>query len=402
MNSRPKRLLALAVVLGCCVILCVIGIWFSIRKPSGQCRDENITGSLSNQQLAWTITTEHGIAYPALALDNTIAVVDLKDQLWSTTDAGVVYAYEEQSGAFLWRYPPNNTTDYIDSIKASSQYIALSIRNDPNQNKVVVLDAHTGKSILEVSDTALIIAINDQVMAYENLNRGVYVYDLQTRAQRWKLPETFERSHLGLYLGDDALYLTLGLNIKSYDLLSGKILQSISQTTQSGRFDGISMASFLGDKAILTSRMHLTYLNLETGTEVWSRPIISDSKLKIDLWLPAIDSSTIYTIVDPHNLLALSKEDGSIRWTEQPDGLEQYIAPVALQKNFIYLLWSDGSLHQIDITTQLEKGILSSTGPRHLITQAAYWYYPGVTVDDDMLFVTFGCKTLYAFREENG
>src|SRR5574337_420691 len=125
---RLGYLAALFLVSCCCLVTISMRLG---HAKSSLCRDEDLTGSLSHQQLIWKVAVDNGIAYPPLVSGQVVILVDRKDKTWRTNDSDVVYAFERSSGILLWRYPVESTTGYIVVIKGSSRYVALSIRNNP-------------------------------------------------------------------------------------------------------------------------------------------------------------------------------------------------------------------------------------------------------------------------------
>jgi len=371
------------------------------RLNSDPCLNQQHSGSFDYKEMAWNVSVENGIAYPPVVVGQFVILIDRKDNKVRSPDSDVVYAFERSSGRYLWRYPSDSTTGYIDTIKGSSNYLILNIRNNSQSNQVVILDLINGQPVFAISDTAVDVAISNDVIVYQDLIRAIHVYELSTQSLLWETAGTNARSNRGLYIQENDLYTIIKMEAFRFDLRTGAILSRISPHTQTGQNLNAIAAALIEKKVLLASGRRLTYLDVDTDLEYWSVPIVDDSKLRPEIWQPAFDDNQFYIIVDSYRLLAVSKDDGAIEWEKQPGGLEKYVAPSAFHNGMIYVMWSDGSIHQFDIVTTNETGVLIGPAPRGMINREPYWYYPGLTANDDLLFVTFGCETLYAFRESS-
>ena len=361
------------------------------------CEGETVSvfGSLTPE---WQIKLDGGAINVPVLSDGVGVVIDRTGEskiIGSPTVNDRLVGLDINSGDILWEFPPNSSNSlFQEKISVVSQYIGAELWSD----QVVILSIYDGSVFSEFKIDPLEFLVTPNHLFFRDWTRATKVLELDSGIEVLHIdPKTIDTGNQFAYL-DGMIYSLYGNEIRIYQddplelLFSGTLLTGGVPAEYPHKF-------MVFDEYVLVmfKNMNSTialYRWKDQVDEMWSlESVLFDESL----WPPVIDGNSAYLFSEVGRLTQVSLLDGQVLSSISSPADANPISSPGKHSNLIYAVYSDGSLRSFALPEMVETIELKSNRIRNYINEGYYWHFPGVTVYDDHLLVSFGCKTLYSY-----
>ncbi len=364
-------------------------------------REEGIIASTLPLQLKWTYKVKDAILYPPWYYEGIVYVNShryvhpIVDILGDALDTQI-HALNADDGKTKWVFGGHNIggrRDYPSEVVNSGNLIAFV----HGMGNVTVLDTREGFVQWQLGPSVTYSLLADDRTLYVAVEGHVRAYDLMTGVRLWESEEHFPaRMSMGLALDRGRLYVLGGKETWILDPATGRT-EAILDIEPGSYFTIVSAGRIFVEEWHRDAPSWLVCYDAESGELLWRKPYWPGCLY----WRGTIVGNMLLFRTNSGSLQAVDTDTGESVWEYKPPGEAEIISNVAILDSLVYVLASDKTLRALDIGTGKEIGMLKS---------ASMWSWkdrepglglvisiPGVAASDDMLFVSFGGRTLYAF-----
>lgn len=364
----------------------------------------SVTSNTLPVKLKWQADTNDPIRFRPYSLDGLVLVKTTASGCARCRDAKAkLIAFDAATGDKRWESAFTGLFQDIAPI-ALGETIIFPVNAD---GAVRAIDKRSGKTLWET----------ERVVAHTNINgltqdsKRVYVgtasnptrvaaLDPQTGKTLWETSEPFlKRSVVTLHLYKEKLYaLSLdqifvldpvtGNLLKQYDAdVSGfgapTVQNEFAYTTRLGGINALDM---------LTSNIQWTFEPDCIQVEAQNEGAVRMGRFF--LYPPTLDEGLAFVNGGCRSVFALRANTGQIKWEHPLDSLSS-LSRVVVTDGVAYVLVSDGTLRALDLTTGGEIGRAASSP----IPLQGFQDSAGLITSENILFATFGDRTLFAFSK---
>lgn len=402
MTRQAKQRLITAFLTGLAVIStsCLPGFRVEQEEVSA-CAQEQVTLLEPGWEVIWSARIEDGyVSKPPFVAGDYLIVTD---RTIGRRSRPRIRTYQISSGQEVWVSSDVEVGALsLQTLAFTREYVATHAFNSTS-----VLRVDSGETVLELDGLWVFsLALDEERLYVHDYSGNFRAYNLPTGELAWErqLPEATRNSDLFVTQGRLVVDLLEGLWL--LDTESGQIINHLPPDRSSSRtaHPGLYEDTFLvGEEGV--GLVFLQAVSLETGELLWRekyRPFITYEP-------PAHSGGVLYlpgggfTREGAEQVLAVKLESGELVWSYQPGEGVGVLSGVAISNETRYAVFSDGTLRAVDLETGEASIILRSDTLYYWATDdAKYFSAPGVAACDDYLFVSFGCRTVYALRMPEG
>ena len=388
----------------CCIALLGVAgtvVWVQhLGEPH-----ERITGSTLSLDLRWTYRVADSLSDPPWYYHGAVLVRSnrpaarsgWRPSFWTPNDSDSgLTALDAATGKRKWaveRHLIGTRRDAGLGLDAGGRVVVIT----HSEGAVVAVDRDSGSVQWRRGQDAIRAIVADEQTLYTTSGGEVRAYDLASGRWLWTKALNANSGGMPALALDQGRVFLLGRQVWALDLGSGEfnLIVDMPCATQ---------ALLLTHGRILAMRQcespaSLVAYDAHTGQQIWSRPYGFDNPL----WLPTVAGDRLLFRVDTGSLLAVDINSGNLLWEYHPANSAQVVSNAAVLGRLVYVLASDNTLRGVDLESGREVGALHSAYMK-------LWYdhellepvsVAGVAASDDMLYVSFGGRTLYAFQPAN-
>jgi len=355
------------------------------------CAEEQVTVLDPGWELSWSahVEDEYVSGPPLLVGEHLIAVGRTSGHRTQPR----IRAYQSSSGQELWEVSGVGVgATALQTLTVTPDYIATYV-----PCSATVLRIKTGEPVLQLHDVWVFgLALDDEQLYVHDYFGNIRAYGLPSGQMTWErqLPGANRNGYL--FVKEGQLVVDLFDELWILDTDNGQTI---------GRFPDSEAASWLiqdtfllGESGIGLAYLHL--VSLRTGDVLWRKeywPVITYEP-------PGYANGILFFPADlgeegARVVLAVELDTGELVWSYQPEEGVGVISGVAVSNGTGYAVFSDGTLRAIDLEAGEARVIVKSEALYHWgMDTAEDISVPGIAASDSHLFVSFGCRSIYALE----
>lgn len=375
--------------------------------------DTNQPDIASGWKLLWQKTFEHPIARPPVVNGAQLFVIERSEVPSNTAQyRDTLWDLDPRTSDAQWRVGDPDAPRQLMRFMLSPKYVAGLVRKynsstEPGQLPISeytsIIDRSSGRVVhdLEVS----VEAISDEALYHRSFGRALNRIDLPSGTVSWYERDAAE-SWGSLFTKQGNLY-AIGFDsmVYQYDAANGRLIA----TGALGKMSAVRDFVVQDDLVIIRSGQGfegIAAFDLNTMTPRWKTAVSYPSLRRSTAFWDAqvtftVTPEAVYVYDAENTLLSLDLRTGQVGWRNPAIEAEPMSPPVVADE-LVYGLFADGAVRAFSATD----GSFVGTA-----IQVPIWYWNrmdsardwrdrvgGLAVADNILFVTTGCRSVYAIQ----
>lgn len=367
----------------------------SVRNNPPTCNHEQLALFSDDWQVAWSVQVADGyISDPPLIVGDYVVVFH---RLFESPSRASLRAYNIHTAIEMWASDPVPVENGTLS-KYNNTYFALYAGA-----AVSVIDLRTG-GVISLRTSSLTsgifsLALGEDVLYWHDYSGNISAIALPNGELLWEvsLPDAGRGGSMHLST-DNRLIIDLLTGLWVLDAETGSVIEQFppNSSAYTVLYNNMLLVGE-GDSDSMKS------VSIETGETIWEnryRPFIGYEQ-------PTLFNGNLYFIGEQAADMAfyriyatsVSLNDGKIVWQASAADKIGLLSGIDILKGTGYAIFEDGTVRSIDLDNGKIDVVLQSEALAYWgNVDSSYFPVPGLAASDEMLFASFGCSTLYAFR----